>query len=315
MVTFAELKNGQVEGLKKVIEIVERNKDKMRTDQKEAVERTLLETKEVLAQLERAGPTGPPPTPGEEKEEDVKFTKAEVDKIMAVLRKQRELLGALKEYVGLEGKMSTKIVGEVDKIQKAKSWVEVKGQIDTVRELLRKENVVLINREQMKVAAFIEEERKIRAAYERIAGFLDALFHKVKRPDPRDPHYALYLELEPLFEGMHTNLDEQARITKLLADIFRILVGPTGMSKKLIDELDAQKSTIKRDFEDKGIRCSHDDCVRIMKMIKAAMTVINEAVQKQVVALNKLQGNIEEMIKQVQRAERFLEEKAKKLAE
>ncbi len=315
MVTFAELKNTQAEGLKRAIAIVEKDIEKIKTDQRAHVERALAETKEALTKLEHLGTASPTPTTvTEDEEEEIAFTKKEVEKILTIVKRQKDLLLALKEYVGLGGKINNNIVEKVKQIQKTKSWAEVKRKIEEIRVLLRKEQVILINREERKISLFIAEERKVRDEYQRVVGFLEAIFHKVKTPTPTDPHYALYMELDPLFQKVHDNLDEQAKMTRMLADIFRVLVGPTGMTKKLLDELETQKQDVTRNYEEKGIEYKEDHGVTIMKMIAGFIKSIEDLMGKQVVTINKLGEKVNQMIEDMERVEKFLETEAKKLA-
>jgi hypothetical protein len=297
------------DGLKKSIEIVEEAErhEKFKTDQKENIKKALEAAIELAL---RAGiPHTTKAEATENEEEEIKLTKAEVEKLIALFKKQLDGITAVEKLLTIEIRLDKEIDKCLDDLKKATAKEDAKKLLDKIKDFAKTEKRLIDVDEYKQLRLLINEFDQIKQSYAKLHMLSDAFVEAAKTKHASDPLFRVGMEIQMTLQKMdkHIKDDESAKL-RIIVKALEELMGDDGVEAKLMKYIDVMKNTVE-EYPGADFNAFINNLVNpfedLLKNVKDHMAAF-------VTTIKSLEADIKDIIAKLAEIITFLEE-AKKL--
>ena len=296
------------DGLVKSISVVQAHIGLLTEEGKKEVVPALEKAIERARQLGGDVKVTPPEEPADDEEEEIKLTKEEVEKLIALFKKQLDGISAVEKLLTIEIRLDAEVDKCLADLKKATDKEEAKKLLDKIKDFAKIEKRLIDVDEYKQLRLLINEFDQIKQSYNILKRFSDA-FASPGGAHRSDRLAEIGIGLHNIVAAMdkHIKDDESAKL-RVIAKTLEDFMGDAGIEANLLKHIDIMKRAIEA-HPGSDLTAFINDLV---KPFETLLNTVKEHMAAFVTTIRSLETDIKDIIVKLAEIIKLLEE-AKKL--
>lgn len=297
------------DGLVKSITLVQANIGMLTEEGKKEVVPALEKAIERARQLGGDVKVTPPEESADDEEEEIKLTKEEVEKLIALFKKQLDGISAVEKLLTIEIRLDKEVDKSLEDLKKAMSKEEATKLLDRIKDFAKTEKRLIDVDEYKQLRFLINEFDQIKQSYAKLHLLSNAFVEAARTKHASDPVFRVGVEIQMTLQKMDTHIkdDESAKL-RIIVKALEELMGDTGIEAKLMKFIDIMKHNVEV-YPGSDLNAFINDQV---KPFEDLLKAVKEHMAAFVTTIRSLEADIKDIIAKLAEIIKLLEE-AKKL--